>query len=645
MYRFFRKNREAVKKYLLIFFLSIVSIGMVITLAPIPGGDTNQMQSSVLASIGGNNITTQDLRQNLDTEFRNSPVGNNPHLMVQLAGNVLDEMVLRHALLGQAKKLGIEVSNQELMQTLKDYYPFLFPEGNFVGIERYTDFIQQQNGISVAQFEAQLRESIMLEKIRSIVTDALGVAPGEVHAEFLRRNAKAKVEYVQFEPKDFLQTVQVTPQVLENYFKQNPAKYKVAEQRQARYVLIEPEKIQSQVRVSDDELKQYYSQHISDYRISDRVHAAHILFKTTGKTPAEITALKQKASDVLKQAKSGTDFAELAKKYSEDTSASNGGDIGWIVRGQTVKEFEAAAFSMSPGAISDLITTTYGIHIIKVVDKQTAHLQTFDEVKDSIRALLAKQKADAVRQSYAAGLERQFQASLKDFEAVARKAGLEVKETPLFKYNQAVPDLGSDEGFHNLAFQMRVGDVGTPLSLPKGVAIIQLAQIVPEHLPKLEEVGAQVEEDYRSDQSKVIATHKAQEFAAKCKTGDFKKLAKDAGYTVKESKDFTQQDQAADQIPGSSLAAAFTLAPGQTSDVIDLGSSSVVFQVISHTAAEGADFPKQQDQIRQQLLDQKRNLAFEIYRKNLKQQMIRSGELKMNDNAMKQFLASFGGNS
>lgn len=640
MYRFFRKNREAVKKYLLIFFLSIVSIGMVITLAPIPGGNTGQMEANVLASIDGTNITAQDLRRSVDSQLRNSSLAGNRDLAAKLASGALDEMVLRHAILGQARKLGLEASNQELMQSLQAI-PFLYSNGTFIGMDRYQDLIQQETGMTVSQFEAQLRESIIMEKMRDVITDGVQVSAAEVQEEFQRRNAKAKIEYVLFDPSEYLKAVSVTPAALENVLKKDPERYKVPQERRLRYVLIDPARIQAQVKVTDADLKQYYGQHLSDYRVPDRVMVSHILFKTTGKSPADVLQITATAQDVLKQLKAGADFGELAKKYSEDTTAQNGGDLGWIVRGQTVKEFEQAAFSMKPGQISDLVTTTYGIHILKVTDKQLAHLQTFDEVKDSIRAALEKEKLETAKESLARSLEREFKTKPKDFDVVARKEGLEVKDTGPFKYKQAVPDLGNDEGLQNLVFQLREGEVGGPVPLPKGLVIVQLAEIVPEHSPTLDEVRAQVEEDYRAEESKKLARQKAQEFASQVKNGDFKKIAQKEGLKVKESKDFTRQENLENLIPGSELAAAFTLAPGQTSDAIAAGTNNIVLRVASHTPPDEASFAQQQNQIREQLLSQKRSLAFEIYRQNLKQQLQRSGQLKINDSALKQFLSGY----
>ena len=307
MYRFFRRNREAVKKYLLIFFLSIVSIGMVITLAPIPTGDTSRAESNVLASIDGSNITTAELQRTIQSRFRNSPQGNDSKMIPAVAGSMLDDMVLQRALISQAKKMGIEVSDQELGQALQSI-PWLSQNGSFIGMDRYQDVIYQQTGMSVPEFETELRNSLLLEEIRSVVTDGVEVSPQEVLQEFQHRNAKAKIEYVLFDPSQFIKAVRVSPEALEAFFKRDPGRYKVPEQRKVRYVLIDPDHVRAQVKVTDEEARQYYTQHLSDYRIPDRVKVAHILFKTAGKAPAEVATIEKTARDVLAQINAWREF-------------------------------------------------------------------------------------------------------------------------------------------------------------------------------------------------------------------------------------------------------------------------------------------------------------------------------------------------
>lgn len=640
MFRLFQKHREKVIKYLMVFFLSIVSLSMVLLFTPLGGGDDDLAQTDVLASVYGNHITTQDLMRLIDNRLRASQLSDNSQLIPVLANTMLDDMILQEALVRQAQQMGLEVSNQELSAALQKI-PWLYPNGHFVGMAQYQNIVSQQMGTSTQQFEDEYRQNLLMQKIRGVVSDGVTVTPAEVREEFDRQNAKAKIQYVIFDPSKFLKAVKISDQDLENFFKKDPSHYEIKEQRQVRYVLITPDDVRTQVNITDAQLKQYYTDHLADYRVPDRVRVAHILFKTTGKSSAEVKALQKTAQDVLAKIKAGANFADMAKKYSEDTSASNGGEIGWVEHGQTVQAFDTAAFSMKPGEISGLIHTEYGIHIIKVLDKQTAHLQTFNEVEDSIRSALSKQQIAAEQQAYADKLDAQFKAHPDQFESIARQAGLEVKESPLVQYSQTVPDFGSSEGFRNLTFQLRLNEVGQPITVPKGTAFIQLIKIVPAHVPTLDEVRDMVEEDYRAAQSKVLAHQKATTFAEQVKTGDFNKVARAGGYDVQESKDFTRQDPIQGIGSGESVPEAFSLEPGQSSGVLSLEGNDVMIHVVSHTPADEQTFASQQEQIREELLAQKQNVVFEIYRQNLKQQLLRSGKLKLNESGLKTFIASY----
>src|SRR5262249_680213 len=146
------------------------------------------------------------------------------------------------------------------------------------------------------------------------------------------------------------------------------------------------------IQVSDQQLRAAYSASMDNFRVPERVHARHILIKTVDKNDAEKKQLLAKAQDVLKQIKAGGDFGELAKKYSDDTgNAAKGGYRDWFVKGQMVPEFEKVAFSLKPKEVSDIVTTTYGYHIVQVLEHEQAHVKPFDEVKTALADELKKQ--------------------------------------------------------------------------------------------------------------------------------------------------------------------------------------------------------------------------------------------------------------
>ena len=132
MFALFRKNKEAVKKYLLIFFLGIVSLSMVVVMAPLPSGDTSRPEGNVLASIGGNTITSADLDQTIRDRFKNSPMGFDKRMVPMVAPSVLDQMVIEQILLQQAGKMGVEVSDQRGAEDLPEH-PLVVPGWKFRG--------------------------------------------------------------------------------------------------------------------------------------------------------------------------------------------------------------------------------------------------------------------------------------------------------------------------------------------------------------------------------------------------------------------------------------------------------------------------------------------------------------------------------
>lgn len=154
-------------------------------------------------------------------------------------------------------------------------------------------------------------------------------------------------------------------------------------------------KFEEDTKISEDEMKKYYEENKDDF-YTDTVTASHILIKTTDDNGKELSDDKKKeakktAEEALAKVKSGEDFAEVAKEYSQDSSASNGGELGTFGRGKMVTEFEDAAFAMKSGEISDIVETEYGYHIIKVTDRVDKQ-ETYDEVKDEIKSTLASEK-------------------------------------------------------------------------------------------------------------------------------------------------------------------------------------------------------------------------------------------------------------
>src|SRR6185312_5547214 len=312
-------------------------------------------------------------------------------LLPMFGQQVLRNLVIQQALQDQARQMGLTPSTAEIIQAAQQQAPVLYPNGKYVGDDQAAQ-IMAQNQMTLPQFETQLRQNLMIGKVYNLVTDPVRVSDAEVQQQFERDNQKATFSYVVLKPTDLLAQVKVTPQALDAYYKAHKATYNSPEQRKIEVLLANTAQIGATIPISDAAVAQFYQQNISEYSHPEQVKASHILIKfpSQNPTPAEIAATKAKAEDVLKQVQAKpTDFAALAKKFSQDdATAPSGGELGFIQRNQTVPNFEKTAFSLPVGQISGLVQTEYGFHIIKIEAHDAAHVQPLSEVHDQIVAQL-----------------------------------------------------------------------------------------------------------------------------------------------------------------------------------------------------------------------------------------------------------------
>jgi peptidyl-prolyl cis-trans isomerase D len=438
---------------------------------------------------------------------------------------------------------------------------------------------------------------------------------------------------VLLKPDELASKINPTDDEIKNFYEQNKSKYLVPEKRVVRYGLSDLARLRQNTVVSDDELKILYQQNIQQYQVPNRVHAEHILLTTVGKTDAEVAEIKKKAEDILAQAKKkGANFEDLAKKYSEDPgSKTKGGDLGWLVQGQTVPEFEKAAFSLPKGEVSDLIRTQYGFHIIKVLDKETAHTKTFDEVKDTLRTPFLLQKADNQSGSIADKMSAEIRQSNKvTLDELAQKYHLEVSETRPVSPTDPLLELGNGQDIKEQISRLRQGELSLPLRTDRGFVVLSLKQVIPAHQGTLEEVRDKLIADFKQQKSTQLAQSEAAELAGRVRAGEkFDPAAKALGLDPKTSDSFARNGTIPGVASGKQLSAAFFLKQGDVGGPTNFGGNWVVYQVVGKTQPDPAEFDKQKKTITDNLLQQKRNLAFDAFRTSLEERLKQEGKLRL----------------
>jgi peptidyl-prolyl cis-trans isomerase D len=615
--------------------LGIVCLSMLTYLIPGLANATFNDSPDSVATVGGKDITAIEVQQQLNLATRGQSVPD--ALKGFYAKQVLDQMVFKQALEVEAQRLGLQVTNDELSDRIKQILPTAWNGDTWLK-DKYTTEVETKIGMQVPQFEEYLRDQMLQEKFHQLVTDAITVSPEEMQREFLRRNEKVQIEYALIKPSELASTIQPTDADLTAFYTKHAGQYQVPEKRSARYALLDLNRLRGTTQVSDAALHAYYNAHIEDYQVPNRVHVEHILFKTVGKTDAEIAEIRQKAEDVLKKAKSGANFEDLAKKYSEDDGTKvKGGDLGWIVEGQTVPEFQQTAFTLPKGSISDLVKTQYGFHIIKVLDRETAHTKTFDEVRNTIQPIVAEEQVNAesnkISDEMAAAVRQSNHQSLDD---LAKKFNLQMVESPAAAATDPLSAFGNSADLRSSLFQLRPGELSQPIQTSQGFVIVTPKDVLPAHQGTLAEVRDRVLADYQQEKSLDLARSKAEELAKLAQGGAaFDKSAKSLDLTTKTSESFSRTGSIPDVGAGNLIESAFTMPVGQVSAPKQIAGNWLVYRTVGHEPVIQSEMILQADQIRQQLLQAKQNAAYDAFKNALEDRLKREGKLSINPEAMK----------
>ncbi len=579
-----------------------------------------------IASVAGHEITAGEFRRAYQAQlqaYRSSYGGNMSEQLLKQLGvdqQILQQLVEERAALAEAERLGIRASDEEVRQRIFAM-PAFQENGAFIGDQRYQQLLRMQRPpLSASDFEDSVRRSVAVEKLRTTVTEWLSVADPELEQEYRRRNDKVKLAVVGFTADTFRGQVSASDPDIASYFDAHKTDFKIPEKRKIRYLLIDVQAMRAKVAVPPADVERAYNNNSEQYTTPEQVRASHILLKTEGKDDA---AVKAKAEDLLKQAKAGSDFAELAKKHSEDEgSAKNGGDLDYFQRGKMVAEFDQAAFAMQPGQVSDLVKTQYGYHIIKLVDRKPATTRTLAEVREQLNDQLAYERAQAQAADLAQKLERDISKPV-DLDRVAKANGLTVQESGFFARDEPVMGLGPAPEATSRAFEMKPGDVSASVRVSRGFVFEALVAKQDPYLPKLDEVKERVRDEVIKEKARTLSKQKAVEMAARLKSApDFEKAAKAAGIEAKTTELITRDSPIPDLGTAAAVEdAAFKLPVGAVSDAIATDNGTAVIKVLEKKETTPDEWKTAKDRFREEFLNDRRNRFFSAYMVKAKHRM------------------------
>ncbi len=640
MFDLFRSRAKAMR-YLLGALLLMVAISMVVTL--IPGyGSGGQRSQTVVAEVGDDVLTLRQVQTSIQSQMKNK--GFPPEMAQHYVPIIIQQMIADLAVSYQAQRMGFEATDEDVARTIQSMLPQLFQDGKFAGQEAYSQMLAQQN-TNIPEFEALVHKQMVLIKLQNIILEGVVVSPQEIEQEYRRRSEKIKLEYVVFNIDPTEAQKLLTREEMLAYYNERKTTYFTQEKRGFHIVVADQRRMMEAISIPDEEIRRLYDNSKDRFRTPERARVRHILLKTTEKPKEELEKIRAKVEGLLKQLKGGADFAEVAKKNSEDPgSATKGGDLDWITRGQTVKNFEEAAFTLKPKELSKVIQTEYGFHLLQVYEKETARLRPFEEVKAE---LAAERKGARVVDSMQAAADAARAELVKDpagAEKIAKKHGLHFVAVEKAAAGDPIPEIGVNPEFER-AIQAPPKDGVT--------AVVQIgadklvSAVVREIFPRQPAGFAEVENSIRSQmgnqKAMLLYQQRGEAFGKKLKElgNDFDKTVKALNAKVLTSPEIDRQGTIERVGSGMQFEEAFSKPVGAVGGPLHIANAIAFYRVAAKVAPDAAKMAEQREEILIQIKARKARERKDLFEDGLITQLIKEKKIKMYDDVIKRLVASY----
>ncbi len=637
MFDLFRSRDKAVR-ILLGAILVIVALSMVTYLIPGSGSGNGSSQDNIIATVGDEKVTTLEAQKAIQAVLRG---GQMPAQYLSIyAPQIVQQLIGERALAYEAKRQGIRISDEDVNVAIQNQLPpGFFADGKLVKKAELEAALSQQ-GMTISDMKADIARQLLVLRLRNIALEGTLVSPKEVEAEYRKRGETARLQYVLISPAKFESEVKLDDASMHQFYDKNKAQFQTSAKKSISYLVFDPAAMEASIPVTDEDLRKAYAANLDKFRVPERAKARHILLMTKDGD----AAVRAKAEGLLKQIKSGGDFAALAKANSQDPgSGQKGGDLGWVMRGQMVKPFEEAVFSLKPNEISDLVKTEYGYHIVQVLEKEPAHLRTYEEAKPEISGGYRKQRVNDVMQKAA---EKAAAAMRKDPahpEKAAAEAGQPLMHADNVVPGDPLPNVGVSKEVDQAMQGLNKMDVSQPIVAGSKIVVVDVTGMTPAHPSTFEEAQPEIRKALVSQSMEVLLTRKASDLLAKTKElgGDLDRAAKSMGLEVKNSTDFDRQSAVEGVGSASLLPDAFAKPVGTVFGPITAQGNRVIAKVTAHAEADMAKMAATSASIRDEIKSKRARERNTIFEDGVRQRLTKEGKIKTNQDAITRVVQSY----
>ena len=605
----------------------LLGIIIVVFVAFYGGGKLGDPKQGEVAEVNGETISQREFALHYERaieRYREMLKGSLTQEMIKglnLKSNLVEELIQKKLVLQEARTLGLTASDDDLANHLTKAPEFQIA-GRF-NKERYLHILQA-NRLVPGQFEEDQRDQLTMQRLYSIILDSVQVTDAEVRDRYRLNQEKLNLHYIKLPVSDFVSQVKLTDGEIKDFYERNKEGLKEPLKVQVEYLTYPYDQFASAIQVSDKEIEEYYQANLeAKFRKPREAKIRYISVRVPAEADAnQKKAARERAERIIKEARGGKDFAELAKRESDDASAATGGDAGWIAQGQMLPAVEKIVFSLAKGAVSDPLETPIGLQIFKVEDIKDEKTQTLKEASPEITKTLKTEKAKR-ETAKIADRDREKALSGNDFNQLAAESGVKVSTTNWLSSGQIIPEIGENREFYKSAFALGPKDTSPLIEGNNSYYILRLKQRIEPAVPPLEKVSGQIEKRLKESKAYEMARHKGNNVLEQLKKEkDIAKIAQANDLKLEETGWFLRS---APELPKIGEVAEMKAAPIALSPQNPIAEKLYtqkdvlyVFAFKDSQSADMAQFEKEKDVLKKEALAESRQRALIKFLEGLK---------------------------
>ncbi|MBN1356072.1 peptidylprolyl isomerase [bacterium] len=540
----------------------------------------------------------------------------------------LDKLIDDTILLHHAGELGLQVSKDEI-RTKITQTPYFQKDGTF-SPNLYNAILRRMR-MSPAEYEKSIQTEILLNKVSAVIESAAPVTLDELRDSYEKTNLKISCDFYSTQIKDYLEEAPVDETERRKYYEENPEDFRLEDQVKVDYVVLDPKDFEKDVDIIEEDIDDYFNDNINNYKTPEQVRASHILIRVdAGASEDAWEAASEKIDAIKQKLDEGGSFSDLAREYSQDITAENGGDLGFFSLGQMVKPFENTVWNLEIDEIGGPVKTQFGYHLIQKTGYRKGGVQPIEMVESQIRDTLMQTESQRLAREKAQEIFETTSESTT-LKEVADKFGLEIKSTDFFEKHSAPPEIGQAQDMDTILFNLDIGTVSIPMETYKGVFLVSVTEKKASHISPYEKVEDTLDQKVREDRARAAAHSKLEAVIRHLEKGrTWEQAGEESGLESGNTGEFTKSGY----IPklGSYpdlVDKVFAMDVGQISGIMDMQTRFTVFRIAGKTEFDEEAFQEKLPHLRKQTLTSRQYQTLNSFLNNRKSRLRRDGNLEI----------------